>query len=130
MTTDQVPIEMCIATYADRAAAQADWDALKQLAANGVITVDALVLVERDTGGMIHVKDNGQEAEIGVEIGALGRAVIGQIFPPALVDSTAVDAELAADAGALLDYHLKSEIKADVEDELPPSSHGYRRAVP
>ena len=55
---DQHPIDMYIATYADQTAAQADWDALKQLATDGAITVDALVLVERDTSGMIHVKDD------------------------------------------------------------------------
>ena len=121
---DQAPIDMYIAAYSDQTAAQTDWDALKQLAATGVITVDALVLVDRDSEGKIHVKDNAHEVGAGAVLGAVGGAVIGLIFPPALIASAAVGAGVGAGAGKLLDHHMKSEIKADVEDELPPDSSG------
>ena len=117
--SDHAPIDMYIGTYADRSAAQAAWDALKQLATDGHITVEGLVLVGRDMGGMIHVKDIVRDVGVGAEIGAVGGAVIAQIFPPALVAS-AVGAGLSAGAGGLLDYHLKCELKVDVEEELPP----------
>ena len=117
--SDHAPIDMYIGTYADRSAAQAAWDALKQLATDGHITVEGLVLVGRDMGGMIHVKDIVCDVGVGAEIGAVGGAVIAQIFPPALVAS-AVGAGLSAGAGGLLDYHLKCELKVDVEEELPP----------
>jgi uncharacterized membrane protein len=121
---DQAPIDMYIAAYSDQAAAQGDWDALKQLAADGVITVDALVLVDRDSEGKIHVKDNAHEVGAGAVLGAVGGAVIGLIFPPALIASAAVGAGVGAGAGKLLDHHMKNEIKADVEDELPRDSSG------
>jgi len=57
-------------------------------------------------------------------LGAVGGAVIGLIFPPALIASAAVGAGVGAGAGKLLDHQMKSEIKADVEDELPPDSSG------
>jgi uncharacterized membrane protein len=120
----EAPIDMYIAAYSDQNAAQADWDALKQLAADDVITVDALVLVDRDPQGKIHVKDNAHEVRKGAVVGAVGGAVIGLIFPPALIASAAVGAGIGAGSGKLLDHHRKSEIKADVEDELPPNSSG------
>src|SRR6478752_291314 len=96
---DKPPIDLYIAAYSDPDAARADWDGLKQLARDRVITVDAMVLVRRDADGKIDVEDNGHEV-----------AVVG--------------GGIGAGAGALLDHHLKSEIKADVEDSLPPNSSG------
>jgi len=54
----------------------------------------------------------------------VGGAIIGLIFPPSLLASAVVGGGIGAGAGALLDHHLKSEIKADVEDSLPPNSSG------
>ena len=41
------PMDLYIATYSDPGAAQQDWDDIKQLARDGVITVDGLVLSRR-----------------------------------------------------------------------------------
>ena len=54
----------------------------------------------------------------------VGGAVIGLIFPPALLASAAVGAGIGAGAGALVSHARKEEIKADVEDTLPPNSSG------
>ncbi|HEV8449878.1 MAG TPA: DUF1269 domain-containing protein [Gaiellales bacterium] len=121
---EKPPIDLYIAAYTDADAAQGDWDGLKQLARERVITVDAMVLVQRDAEGKIHVKDNGHEVGVGATLGVVGGAVIGLIFPPSLLASAVVGGGIGAGAGALLDHHLKSEIKADVEDSLPPNSSG------
>jgi uncharacterized membrane protein len=57
-------------------------------------------------------------------IGAVGGAVIGLIFPPAIIASAAVGAGIGAGTGAILDHKNKQEIKADVEEALPPNSSG------
>jgi uncharacterized membrane protein len=125
MSTDTaVPVDLYIAAYDDEDAAQADWDAVKALAADKVISVDALVLVSRDDDGKIHVKDNFHEVGAGTAIGAVGGAIVGLIFPPAILASAVVGAGLGAGGGALLDRHHKNEIKADVENDLPPGSSG------
>ena len=54
----------------------------------------------------------------------VGGAVIGLIFPPALLASAAVGAGVGAGAGALVSHGQKAEIKADVEDTLPLNSSG------
>ena len=119
-----VPVDLYIATYSDADAAQADWDGIKQLARDDVIAVDALVLVSRDADGKIQVKDDANDVGRGAAIGAVGGAVIGLIFPPALIASAVVGGGIGAGAGAIVDRRQKKEIKADVEDVLPPGGSG------
>ncbi|HEU0192713.1 MAG TPA: DUF1269 domain-containing protein [Gaiellales bacterium] len=121
---DDRPIDLYIAAYSDEGAARSDWDGLKALARSGTISVDALVLVSRDDDGKIHVKDNFHEVAVGATLGALGGAIIGLIFPPSLLASAVVGGAVGAGAGGLLDHHVKSVIKADVEDSLPAGSSG------
>ena len=50
---EREPVDLYIATYSDPGTAQEDWDDIKQLARDKVITVDGLVLVSRDADGKI-----------------------------------------------------------------------------
>lgn len=120
----EVPVDLYIATYSDPGAAQQDWDDVKQLARDGVITVDGLVLVSRNAEGKIEVKDNANDVGRGAVLGAVGGAIIGLIFPPAFLASAAVGAGIGAGTGAIVDRRQKKEIKADVEEVLPPGSSG------
>jgi uncharacterized membrane protein len=124
MAGSDAPVDLYIAAYSDPNAAQADWDDIKQLARDKIITVDGLVLVSRADDGTISVKDNANDVGRGAAIGAIGGAVIGLIFPPALLASAAVGAGIGAGTGAILDHQQKKEIKADVEEVLPPGSSG------
>jgi len=125
MATDTgAPIDLYIAAYADPDAARADWDAIKQLATDDAIKVDGLILVSRRTDGKIHVDDDFHTTAKGAGWGAVGGAVIGLIFPPALLASAAVGAGLGAGAGGLLSHARKSEIKANVEETMPLNSSG------
>jgi len=119
-----VPIDLYVAAYDDPAAAQEDWDAIKALVREKLITVDGLVLVSRREDGKIAVKDDASDIGVGTVLGAVGGAIIGLIFPPAFLASALVGAGIGAGTGALLDHHHKSEIKADVDDALPPGSSG------
>jgi uncharacterized membrane protein len=118
------PVDLYIATYSDPEAAQEDWDDIKQLARDKVIMVDGLVLVSRGDDGKIEVRDDANDVGRGAALGAVGGAVIGLIFPPALIASAVVGAGIGAGTGAIVDRHQKKEIKADVEDVLPPGSSG------
>ena len=118
------PVDLYIAAYDDPDAARGDWDTIKELANNDTIKVDGLILVSRRADGKIHVDDDFHETRKGAAWGAVGGAVIGLIFPPALLASAAVGAGIGAGAGALVSHGNKEEIKADVEDTLPPDSSG------
>jgi uncharacterized membrane protein len=123
-STTDAPVDLYIAAYQDPDAARADWDTLKQLAADDVIKVDGLVLVSRPADGKIHVDDDFHTAAKGAAWGAVGGAVIGLIFPPSLLAGAAVGAGLGLGAGGLLSHGEKAEIKAEVEDTLPLNSSG------
>jgi uncharacterized membrane protein len=120
----EAPVDLYIATYSDAGGAQEDWDDIKQLARDDVITVDGLVLVSRGADGTIEVKDDAHDVGRGAVVGAVGGAIVGLIFPPAFLASAAVGAGIGAGAGAILDHERKDEIKADVEEVLPPGSSG------
>jgi uncharacterized membrane protein len=120
----EVPVDLYIAAYSDPDAAQADWDAVKELARDKVITVDGLLLVSREEDGKIHVKDNAHDVGVGTALGAVGGLVVGLIFPPAFLASGVVGAGIGAGIGGLHSHHEKKEIKAEVEDVLPPGSSG------
>jgi uncharacterized membrane protein len=120
----EAPVDLYVATYPDPGAARGDWDTIKQLAKDDVITVDGLVLVSRGADGKINVDDDFHETRKGAKWGAVGGAVVGLIFPPALIASAAVGAGIGAGAGSLVSHGRKEEIKADVDETLPLSSSG------
>ncbi|MFC5264063.1 DUF1269 domain-containing protein [Kribbella qitaiheensis] len=120
----KAPVRLYIAAYPDPKAAQEDWDAIKQLAEDDVIKVEGLVLVSRDADGKINVDDDFHTAAKGAAWGAVGGAVIGLIFPPSLLAGAAVGAAAGLGIGGLKSHGEKKEIKADVEDTLPPNSSG------
>jgi uncharacterized membrane protein len=119
-----VPVDLYIAAYGDPDAAQGDFDVLKELVREGVIFVDAAVLVSRDAGGEITVKENAHEVAKGGMIGAVGGLVLGLIFPPGVIAATVVGGAAGAGIGGLMSHHREHEIKKDVEGILPPGSSG------
>jgi uncharacterized membrane protein len=118
------PVDVYVAAYADESAAREDWDAVRALVQDKVITVEALVLVSRDLDGKIHVKEDAHNIRVGTAIGAVGGFVVGVLFPPALVASAVVGAGIGAGTGALVNQVQKHRIKSDVEQTLPPGSSG------
>lgn len=120
----ETPVDLYIAAYGNRAAAQADWDAIRRLASDGVIKVDGLVLVSRDMEGKIHVDDDPRKAAKGAVWGAVGGAIVGLLFPPTLLAGALVGAGAGLGVGGLASHGEKAEIKADAEAVLPVDSSG------
>ena len=83
-SNDDNPVDLYIAAYSDAGAAQADWDAIKQLAKDKAIMVDGLVLVSSDANGKIDVKDDFHVVGGAATLGAAGGLLVGLIFPPAI----------------------------------------------
>jgi uncharacterized membrane protein len=123
-TNTDAPVDLYIAAYLDPDAARDDWDVIKQLADDDAIKVEGLILVSRRSDGKIHVDDNFHTAGKGAAWGALGGAVVGLIFPPSLLAGALVGAGAGLGVGGLVSHSEKKEIKAEVEDTLPPNSSG------
>ncbi|PRY67877.1 putative membrane protein [Glaciihabitans tibetensis] len=125
MTSDiDTPVDLYIATYPDPDSAKGDWEAIKQLADDDLIEVKGLILVSRQKDGKIHVDDDFHTARKGSAWGAVGGAVVGLIFPPTLLAGALVGAAAGLGIGGLVSHREKAEIKADVEEALPPGSSG------
>ena len=118
------PVDLYIAAYSDSDSAKADFDALKELVREGVIFVEAAVLVSRDAEGKITVDENAHEVAKGAIVGAAAGFAIGLIFPPALIASTVLTGAAGAAIGGLMSFGRESAIKKDVEDVLPANSSG------
>jgi uncharacterized membrane protein len=116
------PVDLYIAAYSDPDAAQADWDDIKGLAKDKVITVDGLVLVSRGMDGKIAVKDDAHTVGHAAAWGAGAGLLVGLIFPPAFLMSGLVGGGIGAGIGGLVSHSEKSEIKNEVEDDVPPGS--------
>ena len=121
---DDTAQDLYVAAYSDSSTAEEDWSALKELATEGVIEVEALALVNRDSDGKLHVKDTTNEPAIGAVAGAIGGALVGLIFPPALLASAVVGAGVGAGTGTVIDRVTKRKIKSDVEWAVPVGGSG------
>src|SRR3954447_12080838 len=108
---NDVPVDLYLAAYADPDAAEEDWDVVKNLAGDKTITVEVMVLVGRAADGTITLKDDAHAVGKGAGWGLTGGSLVGLIFPPALLASTAVGAGLSAGVGGLVSHHEKKEIK-------------------
>ena len=109
------------ATYADAAAAQSDYQALK--AAEGPdLVIDNAVVMSRDAEGEVTVHEGGVTATSGGAVlgGATG-LVVGLFAPPLLL-ATAVGAGIGAVAGELTKRHQEKKLGMDLEEVMPPGT--------
>ena len=90
-----------IGTYPSEAAARADYNIIKDLhAAGGIGTYDASV-VTKEADGKVHVNKDETSTRHGAWGGAAVGAVVGIIFPPAIIATTAAGAAVGGVSGHL-----------------------------
>jgi uncharacterized membrane protein len=122
MADSDAPLDVYLAYYADADTAQLDYDDLKSLADDDTIKIEAILLASRDADGKIHVKDNDHSGRKGAGWGAAIGLVAGAIFPPSLLAGAVVGGLAGGGIGSLVSAANRSDIKADLEDEMPPDS--------
>ena len=108
-----------IGTYPSWAAAQADYDVVKDLHAAGAVgTYDAGV-VTKDDGGNVHVNKDEMATRHGAWGGAAVGAVVGILFPPAIIPMAAVGAAAGGVGGHLWRGMSRADVKelGDVIDD-------------
>ena len=108
-----------IGTYPSWAAAQADYDVVKDLHAAGAVgTYDAGV-VTKDDGGNVHVNKDEMATRHGAWGGAAVGAVVGILFPPAIIASAAVGGAVGGVGGHLWRGMSRADVKelGDVIDD-------------
>jgi uncharacterized membrane protein len=100
-----------IGTYPSEAAARADYGIVKDLHAAGAVgTYDAAV-VTKDAGGKVHVNKDEMATRHGAWGGAAVGAVVGILFPPALIGSAVVGAAVGGVGGHLWRGMSRADVK-------------------
>jgi len=100
-----------IGTYPSEAAARADYDVVKDLHAVGAVgTYDAAV-VTKDDAGKVHENKDEMATRHGGWGGAAVGALIGLLFPPAFLASTAVGAAIGGVSGHLWRGMSRADVK-------------------
>ena len=100
-----------IGTYPDETAARDDYEIVKDLHATGAVgTYDASV-VTKDENGKVHVNKDETSTRHGAWGGAAVGAVVGILFPPALIGSAIVGAGVGGVGGHLWKGMSRSDVK-------------------
>jgi uncharacterized membrane protein len=116
--------DVLIAAYLIEDLAKQDFDALLRLAEDGTITVEGVVLVQKDSDGEVHVTETGDHlGRKGLKIGdGVGLAV--GLFAPPLLAATAIGAAAGGVTGRFAKHRLESGIGEKMDAALPPGSGG------
>jgi uncharacterized membrane protein len=113
-----------IAAYLFEDLAKKDFDEVVQLAEDKKITVEGVVLVQKDTDGEMHVSETGDHlGRKGLKIGGGAGLVVGLLAPP-LLAATAVGAAAGGVIGKFAKHRVESGIEQKMDDALPPGSGG------
>src|SRR5271169_5629626 len=112
--------DVVIAAYLFEDLAKQDFEAVLKLAAEEAITVEGVVLVQKDADGEVHVAETGDHlGRKGVKIGAGAGLVVG-LFAPPLLAATAVGAVAGGVVGKFAKHRVESGIEEKMDDALPP----------
>jgi uncharacterized membrane protein len=116
--------DVLIAAYLFEDLAKQDFDAVLKLAEQKTITVEGVVLVQKDADGEVHVVETGDHlGRKGAKIGGGVGLVVG-LFAPPLLAATAVGAAAGAVLGKFTKHRLESGIAEKMDTALPPGSGG------
>ena len=116
--------DVLIAAYLFEDLAKQDFDAVLKLAEQKTITVEGVVLVQKDADSQVHVVETGDHlGRKGATIGGGVGLVVG-LFAPPLLAATAVGAAAGAVLGKFAKHRLQSGIAQKMDTALPPGSGG------
>ena len=122
--SDDKPKDVLIAVYLFEDLAEKDFDAVLTLAEDKAITVEGVVLVQKDADGEIHVKETGDHlGKKGAKLGGGVGLVVG-LFAPPLLAATAIGAAAGALTGKFARHRLESGIGEKMDAALPAGSGG------
>ena len=122
MSDDQK--DVLIAVYLFEDLAEKDFDAVLKLAEAKAITVEGVVLVQKDADGEIQVRETGDHlGKKGAKLGGGAGLVVGLLAPP-LLAATAVGAVAGAVLGKFAKHRVESGIGEKMDAALPPGSGG------
>jgi uncharacterized membrane protein len=121
---------LIVADFADTAAAQQAYEALKSVEDGRSVAIEGVVVVERGADGKLEVKRaTDHSTKSGLKWGIVGGIALGVIFPPSIIGSTAVLGAAGAATGKLRQAHHRSELADELEGAIAPGHSGILALV-
>ena len=111
------PVFLYAATYDDIAEAEADYEAVFDLHALGAIGTFDSAVIRKDEDGKVHVSKTEKPTQHGAWTGAGVGALVGILFPPALIGSAVVGATAGGVIGHLRGGISRGDLK-ELGEEL------------
>jgi uncharacterized membrane protein len=112
-----------IATYPDEAAAQDDYQVVKDLHARGLVGSYDAAVITKDANGKVHENKDETATRHGAWWGIAAGAAIGAIFPPAVLGAAAVGGVVGGVSGHLAKGMSRSQAK-QLGDFIDPGQAG------
>jgi len=116
-------LSLYVASYADAAAAEADFKSLKDAERSEDFAVVGAVVASRNDAGEVTVDEHGAASPVGggTVVGGAAGLVVGLFAPPLLL-ATAVGAGIGAGIGGIKKRHEEKQMGVDLEEYLPAGS--------
>src|SRR5215467_8241444 len=112
-----------VAAYADEMAARADYQAVKDLHASGLVGSYDAAVVTKDSKGKVHENKDETATRHGAWWGIAAGAAIGVLFPPAVLGAAAAGGVIGGVSGHLAKGMSRSRAK-ELGDFIEPGQAG------
>ncbi|MGE5830945.1 MAG: DUF1269 domain-containing protein [Micromonosporaceae bacterium] len=112
-----------VATYSNEMAAQADYQAVKELHASGLVGSYDAAVVTKDGKGKVHENKDETATRHGAWWGIAAGAALGAIFPPSILGTAAAGGLIGGVSGHLTKGMSRSRVK-ELGDFIEPGQAG------
>jgi uncharacterized membrane protein len=112
-----------VAAYSDEMAARADFEAVKELHASGLVGSYDAAIVTKDNNGKVHENKDETATRHGAWWGIAAGAALGAIFPPSILGAAAVGGVVGGVSGHLAKGMSRSRVK-ELGDFIEPGQAG------
>ena len=112
-----------VATYADEAACQDDYQVVKDLHSRGVVGSYDAAVVTKDASGKVHENKDETATRHGAWWGIAAGAAVGVLFPPAVLGAAAAGGVIGGVSGHLAKGMSRSQAK-QLGDFIEPGQAG------
>lgn len=112
-----------VAAYPDEMAARADYEAVKDLHATGLVGSYDAAVVTKDSNGKVHENKDETATRHGAWWGIAAGAVLGAIFPPSILGTAAAGGLIGGVSGHLAKGMSRERVK-ELGDFIEPGQAG------
>src|SRR5215510_9741473 len=112
-----------VATYPNEMAARADYQAIKELHAGGLVGSYDAAVVTKDSNGKVHENKDETATRHGAWSGIAAGAALGAIFPPSILGTTALGGSVGGVSGHLAKGMSRDLVK-ELDDFIEPGEAG------